>query len=129
MRMALNLTLLTRALVVVWIAGSWAAFAVAASAYLRLSTRLVELIGEAYPELWSKLWWTDWARQFPFIQSERGGRLERLVLFGLPRSSGIVDAQFDRLLRRARVAAFFFVSALSSGIVSLAYAPIVWHAA
>lgn len=109
--------------VAVWcVIAASAAFFFAAKDYLRYAERLVRLIDERYPDLWPKLFWTNWARKNPVFQAPRGSRVEELVL-GWYRCELPKDAELTELLTRCRVNAFAFVAALALAIVAVGFLP------
>jgi hypothetical protein len=96
------------------------AFAFAARQYLRYAARLVQLIDNRYPDIWPKLFWTNFARKNPMYQSERGRRIEQLVMGWYPCELP-KDAELAELLNKCRATAAGFVASLALAIIATGF--------
>jgi hypothetical protein len=78
----------------------------AAATYMRTANALRRRIDVIDPDLWNRLLIWNWAKRRSQYYIGRGGRIERLVLWGSFFNTMPQDAEFRALLGKARWAAF-----------------------
>lgn len=87
---------------------------------LRVTNALVDFVNQQYPELWDKLFLSDWVRQQPGATARRLGRFDGMLLFNQKSQYYPDDPEFRRMLSDARWMSFAWLIIFVATLLSIA---------